>query len=171
VITHRCACEKSYISIIMTSITWAGSRCVQEPAAILAPQNRTQGRCESVIVLWFLERERGQFEPIFCNASTIELCWPDSPVPVSALISGWQYFGGWYVQNWQPWLYWTWTCQFSSSLCLEIQKKNYWQLEKRADFWFHPPERLSPYSTFRRSWSLFHPATTFTMVVSVSIQS
>ena len=30
----------------MTSITWAGPRCVQEPAAILAPQNRTQGRCE-----------------------------------------------------------------------------------------------------------------------------
>ena len=30
----------------MTSITWAGHRCVQEPAAILAPQNRTQGRCD-----------------------------------------------------------------------------------------------------------------------------
>ena len=30
----------------MTSITWAGPRCVQEPAAILAPQNRIQGRCE-----------------------------------------------------------------------------------------------------------------------------
>ena len=30
-ITHRCACEKSYIPIIMTSITWAGPRCVQEP--------------------------------------------------------------------------------------------------------------------------------------------
>ena len=30
----------------MTSITWAGPRCVQEPAAILAPQNRTQGRCD-----------------------------------------------------------------------------------------------------------------------------
>ena len=29
----------------MTSITWAGLRCVQEPADILAPQNRTQGRC------------------------------------------------------------------------------------------------------------------------------
>ena len=32
----------------MTSITWAGPRCVQEPAAILAPQNRTQGRCEAL---------------------------------------------------------------------------------------------------------------------------
>ena len=29
----------------MTSITRAGPRCVQELAAILAPQNRTQGRC------------------------------------------------------------------------------------------------------------------------------
>ena len=33
----------------MTPITWAGPRCVQEPATILAPQNRTQGRC----VLYF----------------------------------------------------------------------------------------------------------------------
>ena len=30
----------------MTSITWAGPRCVQGLAAILGPQNRTQGRCE-----------------------------------------------------------------------------------------------------------------------------
>ena len=30
----------------MTSITWAGPRCVQEAAAILGSQNRTQGRCE-----------------------------------------------------------------------------------------------------------------------------
>ena len=35
----------------MTSITWAGSRCVQEPAAILAPENRTQGRCGSHVFL------------------------------------------------------------------------------------------------------------------------
>ena len=40
-----CACQKSYTSIIMTSITWAGPTCVQEAAAILGPQNRTQGRC------------------------------------------------------------------------------------------------------------------------------
>ncbi len=33
----------------MTSITWAGPRCVQEAAAILGPQNRTQGRCEASI--------------------------------------------------------------------------------------------------------------------------
>ena len=26
-------------------ITWAGPRCVQDAAAILGPQNRTQGRC------------------------------------------------------------------------------------------------------------------------------
>ena len=31
----------------MTSITWAGPRCVQEAAAIFGPQNRTQGRCVS----------------------------------------------------------------------------------------------------------------------------
>ena len=41
-----CACQKSYTLIIMTSITWAGPRCVQEAAAILGSQNRTQGRCE-----------------------------------------------------------------------------------------------------------------------------
>ena len=29
----------------MTSITWAGPRCVQEAAAIFGSQNRTQGRC------------------------------------------------------------------------------------------------------------------------------
>ena len=29
----------------MTSITWAGPRCVQELATFLGPQNRTQGRC------------------------------------------------------------------------------------------------------------------------------
>ena len=29
----------------MTSITWAGPRCVQELPTILAPQNHTQGRC------------------------------------------------------------------------------------------------------------------------------
>ena len=34
----------------MTSITWAGPRCVQEPAAILAPQNRTQGRCDMDLI-------------------------------------------------------------------------------------------------------------------------
>ena len=30
----------------MTSITWAGPSCVQELGTFLAPQNRTQGRCE-----------------------------------------------------------------------------------------------------------------------------
>ena len=30
----------------MTSITWAGPRCVQELATFLGPQNRTQGRYE-----------------------------------------------------------------------------------------------------------------------------
>ena len=40
-----CACQKSYTSIIMTSITWAGPRCVQELGTFLGPQNRTQGRC------------------------------------------------------------------------------------------------------------------------------
>ena len=29
----------------MISITWAGHRCVQEAAAILGSQNRTQGHC------------------------------------------------------------------------------------------------------------------------------
>ena len=33
----------------MTSITWAGPRCVQEMGNILGPQNRTQVRCVSVL--------------------------------------------------------------------------------------------------------------------------
>ena len=33
----------------MTSITWAGAKCVQEAAAILGPQNCTQGRCEAIV--------------------------------------------------------------------------------------------------------------------------
>ena len=33
------------MSIKMTSITWAGPRCVQELGTFLAPQNRIQGRC------------------------------------------------------------------------------------------------------------------------------
>ena len=45
-ILHKCACEKSYISIIITFITQASLKYLQEPAAILGPQNRTQGRCE-----------------------------------------------------------------------------------------------------------------------------
>ena len=44
-ITHRCACESFLISIIITSITWAGPRCVQEMGNILGPQNRTHVRC------------------------------------------------------------------------------------------------------------------------------
>ena len=34
----------------MTSITWAGPRCVQELATILTPQNRIQGRCDKNII-------------------------------------------------------------------------------------------------------------------------
>ena len=40
-IIHRCACEKSYTPIIMTSITWAGPRCVQELGKFLAPHSGT----------------------------------------------------------------------------------------------------------------------------------
>ena len=35
----------------MTSITWAGPRCVQELATILKPQNRIQGHCEMILLL------------------------------------------------------------------------------------------------------------------------
>ena len=35
----------------MTSITWAGPRCVQELATFLGPQNRTQGRCDKKLAL------------------------------------------------------------------------------------------------------------------------
>ncbi len=34
----------------MTSITWAGPRCVQELATFLGPQNRTQGRCDDDVM-------------------------------------------------------------------------------------------------------------------------
>ena len=43
---------------MMTSITWAGSKCVQEPAAILAPQKRTQGRCEA-LTHWYVDMKLG----------------------------------------------------------------------------------------------------------------
>ena len=46
-ITQKCACQKSYTSIIITSITWAGPRCVQELGAISGSQNRTQRGCVS----------------------------------------------------------------------------------------------------------------------------
>ena len=49
-----CACQKSYTPIIMTSITWACPKCVQEAAAILGPQNRIQGRC---VVYWVFASE------------------------------------------------------------------------------------------------------------------
>ena len=42
---HDTACQKSYTSIIMTSITWAGPRYVQELGTFLGPENRTQRRC------------------------------------------------------------------------------------------------------------------------------
>ena len=45
-----CACQKSYTSIIITSITWTGPRCVQEQGTILAPQNRIKGHCVMCIV-------------------------------------------------------------------------------------------------------------------------
>ena len=45
VITHKYSCQKSYISIIMTSTTWADPRCVQDAATFLGSQNRSQGRC------------------------------------------------------------------------------------------------------------------------------
>ena len=35
----------------MTSITWAGPRCVQELGTILAPQNRIQGRCVYYVMM------------------------------------------------------------------------------------------------------------------------
>ena len=44
-IVQKCACEKSYISIIIIFITEVSLKYLQEPAAILGPQNRTQGRC------------------------------------------------------------------------------------------------------------------------------
>ena len=44
-IVQKCACEKSYISIIIPFITQASLKYFQEPAAILGRQNRTQGRC------------------------------------------------------------------------------------------------------------------------------
>ena len=40
VITQKSSCQESYTSIIITSITWADLRCVQEAASILGPQNR-----------------------------------------------------------------------------------------------------------------------------------
>ena len=44
-IIQKCACQKSYTSIIMTSITWAGPRYVQELGTFSGSQNRTQRGC------------------------------------------------------------------------------------------------------------------------------
>ena len=41
--------------IIMTSITWADPRCVQELAAILAPQNPVQGRCGLMSIYFIIQ--------------------------------------------------------------------------------------------------------------------
>ena len=38
-IVHKCACEKSSISIIIIFITQASLKYLQEPATILGPQN------------------------------------------------------------------------------------------------------------------------------------
>ena len=46
----------------MTSITWAGPRCVQEAAAILGPQNRIQGRCAPKQAHCSLRTRRGAAE-------------------------------------------------------------------------------------------------------------
>ena len=53
-----CACQKSYTSIIITSITWAGPRCVQGLGAFLGPENRTQRRSvyHSVTFIYFISK-------------------------------------------------------------------------------------------------------------------
>ena len=56
----------------MTSITWAGPTCVQEAAAILGPQNRTQGRCvcytdATILINSYFEGE-DEFDKIFCKS-------------------------------------------------------------------------------------------------------
>ena len=43
-ITHRCACKSFLISIIMTSITWAGPRCVQELGDYFRPSKLHSGK-------------------------------------------------------------------------------------------------------------------------------
>ena len=49
-IVHRCACEKSQISIIITFITQASLKYqLQELGTFLAPQNLTQGRCDKYL--------------------------------------------------------------------------------------------------------------------------
>ena len=58
----------------MTSITWVGPRCVQEAAAILGPQNRTQGRC--VVLLYCTNDVTGEeimFKCLFIIVSDSEV--------------------------------------------------------------------------------------------------
>ena len=58
----------------MTSITWAGPRCMQEAAAILGPQNRTQGRCvvfKGYNIAW--AQYRGKFTNMNIFSSMISL--------------------------------------------------------------------------------------------------
>ena len=46
----------------MTTITWAGPRCVQELGTFLAPQNRIQGRCVTYLRLAKVLKELYQYE-------------------------------------------------------------------------------------------------------------
>ena len=53
----------------MTSITWAGPRCVQGLAAILGPQNRTQGRCETGAATSYNSRGGLSFAHLFSGST------------------------------------------------------------------------------------------------------
>ena len=58
---QKCACEKSYISIIITFITQASLKYLQEHGTFLAPQNHTQGRCDGGNISIFFTK----FSPLF----------------------------------------------------------------------------------------------------------
>ena len=53
----------------MTSITWAGPRCVQGLAAILGPQNRTQGRCDYESQQTQFPAAEGLFDLFCCDVA------------------------------------------------------------------------------------------------------
>ena len=71
-IIQKCACQKSYTSIIMTSITWAGPRYVQELGTFSGSQNRTQRGCVLQSVPTFSKHSE-LYETVMCLQSASHL--------------------------------------------------------------------------------------------------
>ena len=83
----------------MSSITWAGSRYVQELATILGPQSRTQGRCGLYCTCSYIFSKNFEEKPssfsldILENSNITAFC----PPPVQGGCSVW--YNGLYLPS------------------------------------------------------------------------